>query len=109
MSLATTTVDRVLMQWEECKRRKWHAEGRNISVTEAGATCNTISITISSFEEDEFGTPKLPGNVRWLGNLCVLSNGRYLPPGSYRTADGGDLIYEPGELSPLADMLAQFE
>lgn len=61
------------------------------------------------FEEDEFGTPKLPDNVRWFGNLCVLPNGRYLPPGSYRTADGGDLIYEPGEPSPFADMLAQFE
>lgn len=61
------------------------------------------------FEEDESGALRLPDGVSWRGNLCILPNGRYLPPGSYRTPDGGDLIYEPGELSPFADMLAQFK
>ena len=58
------------------------------------------------FEEDEFGTPLMPKGVKWHGNLCVLPNGRYLPPGNYRTEDGGYIIYEPNELSPFADMLA---
>ena len=47
------------------------------------------------FDEDEFGTAMMP-------------NGRYLPPGNYRTEDGGDIIYEPRELSPYAEMLSQF-
>lgn len=61
------------------------------------------------FEEDEFGTPIMPNNVKWRGNLCILPNGRYLPPGNYRTSDGGNIIYEPCELSPFADLLAQFQ
>lgn len=61
------------------------------------------------FEEDEFGTLIMPENVKWCGNLCVLPNGRYLPPGSYRTSDRGYLIYEPCELGPFADLLAQFK
>lgn len=61
------------------------------------------------FEEDEAGVPVLPEGVRWNGNLCVLPNGRYLPTGLYATEDGGSLIYEPRELSPYADMLAQFK
>ena len=63
----------------------------------------------AEFDEDEFGSPILPDDVSWDGNLCVLPNGRYLPPGCYRTSDGGDLIYEPHELSMFADMLSQFE
>ena len=59
------------------------------------------------FDEDEFGTAMMPNGVKWRGNLCLLPNGRY-PPGSYRTEDGGDIIYEPPELSPYAEMLSQF-
>ena len=61
------------------------------------------------FEEDEFGTQIMPNNVKWRGNLCILPNGRFLPPGNYRTEDGGNIIYEPSELSPFADLLAQFK
>ena len=50
----------------------------------------------------------MPNGVKWRGNLCLLPNGRYLPPGNYRTEDGGDIIYEPPELSPYAEMLSQF-
>lgn len=60
------------------------------------------------FDEDEFGTAMMPKCVKWRGNLCLLPNGRYLPPGNYRTEDGGNIIYEPSELSPFADMLSQF-
>lgn len=60
------------------------------------------------FDEDEFGTAMMPNGVKWRGNLCLLPNDRYLPPGNYRTEDGGDIIYEPPELSPYAEMLSQF-
>lgn len=60
------------------------------------------------FDEDEFGTAMMPKGVKWRGNLCLLPNGRYLPPGNYRTEDGGNIIYEPSELNPFADMLSQF-
>ena len=40
------------------------------------------------------------------GNLYVLPNGKYLPSGAYWRVDGSALIYEPHELSPFADMLA---
>ncbi len=36
-------------------------------------------------------------------------DGRYLPCGVYRAADGGSLIYEPSELSFFGQMLAQFK
>lgn len=42
-------------------------------------------------------------------NLYVLPDGRYLPCGLYRTADGGSLIYEPSGLSFFGQMLAQFK
>lgn len=61
------------------------------------------------FEVDEYGDPFMPKDVKWEGNLCVLPNGKYLPRGCYVTEDGGSLIYEPKELSPFADMLAQFK
>mgnify|MGYP000789066887 CR=1 FL=1 len=41
------------------------------------------------FDEDEFGTAMMPNGVKWRGNLCLLPNGRYLPPGNYRTALDG--------------------
>lgn len=36
-------------------------------------------------------------------------DGRYLPCGLYRTADGGSPIYEPSELCFFEQMLAQFK
>ena len=44
------------------------------------------------FDEDEFGTAMMPKGVKWRGNLCLLPNGKYLPPGNYRTEDGGDIL-----------------
>ena len=42
-------------------------------------------------------------------SLYILPDGRYLPCGVYRTADGDSLIYEPFELSTFGQMLAQFK
>lgn len=61
------------------------------------------------FEVDENGDCLFPKGVVWEGNLCVLPNGKYLPRGCYVMDDGSSLIYEPKELSPFADMLAQFK
>ena len=58
------------------------------------------------FRKDANGFPYLPDNLTKCGNLYVLPSGKYLPPGAYITPDGGSLIYEPGELSPFADILA---
>lgn len=58
------------------------------------------------FQEDEDGVPFLPQGMVTDGDLYVLPNGRYLPRGCYRTEDGGHVIYEPPQLSPLADLLA---
>lgn len=60
------------------------------------------------FKLDEYGFPYLPEGMVMQGNLYVLPNGKYLPSGSYRTSDGGHLIYEPPELSPFAEMLSSF-
>ena len=60
------------------------------------------------FRIDETGLPYLPDGMTMDGNLYVLPNGKYLPNGCYRLSDGGHLIYEPKELSPVADMLADF-
>lgn len=59
------------------------------------------------FELGEGGRPKLPVGMAMDGNLYVLPNGRYLPRGVYEMEDGSSLIYEPAQLSPFADMLAQ--
>ncbi len=58
---------------------------------------------------DENETPIPPTRLREEENLYVLPDGRYLPCGVYRTADGGSLIYEPSELSFFGQMLAQFK
>lgn len=58
---------------------------------------------------DENETPIPPTRLREEENLYVLPEGRYLPCGVYRTADGGSLIYEPSELSFFGQMLAQFK
>lgn len=60
-----------------------------------------------SFREDEGGFPYLPEGMTERDGLYVLPNGRYLPPGSYRTSDGGHLIYEPHELSSFSAMLKE--
>ena len=50
---------------------------------------------IDEFQVDENEVPMLPAGLREEGNLYVLPDGRYLPCGLYRTADGDSLIYEP--------------
>ena len=64
---------------------------------------------IDEFQTDGNEIPMLPAGLREEGNLYVLPDGRYLPCGVYRTADGGSLIYEPSELSFFGQMLAQFK
>ena len=64
---------------------------------------------IDEFQMDENEVPTLPAGLREEGNLYVLPDGRYLPCGLYRTADGDSLIYEPFELSTFGQMLAQFK
>lgn len=64
---------------------------------------------IDEFQMDENGVPMLPAGLREEGNLYVLPDGRYLPCGLYRTAEGGSIIYEPSELSFFGQMLAQFK
>lgn len=64
---------------------------------------------IDEFQMDENETPILPAGLREEEYLYVLPDGRYLPCGVYRTADGGSLIYEPFELSTFGQMLAQFK
>ena len=58
------------------------------------------------FEVDD-GFDLLPKGMTLEGDLYVLPNGKYLPPGGYMYDDGSTLIYEPRELSPWKDMLAQ--
>lgn len=58
------------------------------------------------FREDQYGRSYLPSGLTMDGNLYVLPNGKYLPPGAYWRVDGSAIIYEPHELSPFADMLA---
>lgn len=60
------------------------------------------------FKLDETGLPVLPDGLTMEGNLYVLPSGKFLPRGTYRTNDGGHLIYEPPQLSPFADMIADF-
>lgn len=64
---------------------------------------------IDEFQLDENEIPLLPAELKEKGNLYILPDGRYLPCGVYRTADGGSLIYEPSELSFFGQMLAQFK
>lgn len=64
---------------------------------------------IDEFQMDENEIPLLPAELKEEGNLYILPDGRYLPCGVYRTADGSSLIYEPSELSFFGQMLAQFK
>lgn len=54
---------------------------------------------IDEFQMDENGIPLFPAGLKKEANLYVLPDGRYLPCGLYRTADGGSLIYEPPGLA----------
>ena len=64
---------------------------------------------IDEFQVDENGIPLFPAELKDEANLYVLPDGRYLPCGLSRTADGDSLIYEPVELSTFGQMLAQFK
>ncbi len=64
---------------------------------------------IDEFQVDENGIPLFPAGLKEEVNLYVLPDGRYLPCGVYRTADGGSLIYDSSELSFFGQMLAQFK
>ncbi len=64
---------------------------------------------IDEFQVDENGIPLFPVELKEEASLYVLPDGRYLPCGLYRTADGGSLIYEPFGLSTFGQMLAQFK
>ena len=54
---------------------------------------------IDEFQVDENGIPLFPVGLKEEASLYILPDGRYLPCGVYRTADGGSIIYEPSELS----------
>lgn len=64
---------------------------------------------IDEFQVDENGIPLFPVGLKEETSLYVLPDGRYLPCGVYRTADGGSIIYELSELSFFGQMLAQFK
>lgn len=64
---------------------------------------------IDEFQVDENGIPLFPVGLKEEASLYILPDGRYLPCGAYRTADGDSLIYEPFELSTFGQMLAQFK
>ena len=64
---------------------------------------------IDEFQVNENGIPLFPAGLKEEANLYVLPDGRYLPCGVYRAADGGSLIYEPSELSFFGQMFAQFK
>ena len=60
------------------------------------------------YPDGEDGLPLVPDGVtKDKDGLYILPNGRYLPSGAYQYRDGARLIYEPRQLSPWADMLAQ--
>ena len=64
---------------------------------------------VDEFQMDENETPILPTGLREDENLYVLPDGRYLPCGVYKTADGDLLLYEPSELSFFGQMTTQFK
>lgn len=61
------------------------------------------------FQVDEHEIPLLPARLKEEGDLYILPDGRYLPCGVYKTADGDLLLYEPSELSFFGQMLAQLK
>ena len=64
---------------------------------------------IDEFQVDENGIPLFPVGLKEEASLYILPDGRYLPCGVYRTADGGSIIYDQTELSFVGQMLAQFK
>lgn len=64
---------------------------------------------IDEFQVDEHEIPLLAAGLKEEGDLYVLPDGRYLPCGVYKTADGDLLLYEPSELSFFGQMLAQLK
>lgn len=64
---------------------------------------------IDEFQVDENVIPLFPAGLKEEANLYVLPDGRYLPCGLYRTADGDLLLYEPSELSFFGQMTTQFK
>ena len=64
---------------------------------------------IDEFQVDENGIPLFPAGLKEEANLYVLPDGRYLPCGVYKTADGDLLLYEPSELSFFGQMTSQFK
>ncbi len=64
---------------------------------------------IDEFQVDENGIPLFPAGLKEEANLYVLPDGRYLPCGVYKTADGDLLLYEPTELSFFGQMATQFK
>lgn len=64
---------------------------------------------INEFQVDEQEIPLLPAGLKEERDLYVLPDGRYLPCGVYKTADGDLFLYEPSELSFFGQMLAQFK
>ncbi len=64
---------------------------------------------IDESQVDENGIPLFPAGLKEEANLYVLPDGRYLPCGVYKTADGDLLLYEPTELSFFGQMATQFK
>ena len=64
---------------------------------------------IDECQVDENGIPLFPAGLKEEANLYVLPDGRYLPCGVYKTADGDLLLYEPSELSFFGQMTSQFK
>ena len=64
---------------------------------------------INEFQVDENGIPLFPAGLKEEASLYVLPDGRYLPCGVYKTADGDLLLYEPSELSFFGQMTTQFK
>ena len=64
---------------------------------------------IDEFQVDEHEIPLLPAGLKEEVDLYVLPDGRYLPCGVYKTADGDLLLYEPSELSFFGQMTTQFK
>lgn len=64
---------------------------------------------IDEFQVDENGIPLFPAGLKEEANLYVLPDGRYLPCGVYKTADGDLHLYEPSELSFFGQMTSQFK
>ncbi|MEE1275002.1 MAG: hypothetical protein UHI81_10945 [Olegusella sp.] len=54
------------------------------------------------YELSDGGLRIIPKGTVVVGELYVLPNGRYMPPGIYRDPGSGmDIIYEPWALSPF--------